>query len=109
MQYILGIGLTFLMVGNRRGGGISGVTPCEARNLDFGNKAVGWKDQPLSKLKRDTVYTLTKADGRVRRIACSRRRFSLAVLGALQEIGQRTRGAELALENRRTGTQCRQP
>lgn len=37
---------------------------CEPRDLDFGQKAVGWVHQPLSKLKRDTVYTLTQEDGR---------------------------------------------
>jgi hypothetical protein len=65
MQHILGIGLTLLMVGTAAvaAESKSGVAPCEARNLDFGNKAVGWKHQPLSKLKRDTVYTLTKEEG----------------------------------------------
>jgi hypothetical protein len=40
------------------------VVPCGERNLDFGQKAVGWAHKPLSKLKRDTVYTLAKEDGR---------------------------------------------
>lgn len=39
-------------------------SPCMARNLDFGQTAVGWVHQPLSKLKRDTVYSLVQADGR---------------------------------------------
>jgi hypothetical protein len=37
--------------------------PCVARNLDFGQPAVGWVHQPLSKLKRDTVYSLVQEDG----------------------------------------------
>ncbi len=37
---------------------------CEARSLDFGDKAVGWAHQPLSKLKRDTKYALATQDGR---------------------------------------------
>jgi len=37
---------------------------CETRDLDFGQKAVGWVHQPMSKLKRDTVYTLVQEDGR---------------------------------------------
>ena len=35
-----------------------------ARSLDFGQPAVGWVHQPLSKLKRDTAYTLVQEDGR---------------------------------------------
>ena len=31
---------------------------------DFGQKEVGWAHQPLSKLKRDTVYTLAQDEGR---------------------------------------------
>jgi len=37
---------------------------CTARDLDFGQKSVGWAHQPLSKLKRDTVYTLINDGGR---------------------------------------------
>lgn len=37
--------------------------PCEARSLGFGQKEVGWAHLPLSKLKRDTVYTLAQEDG----------------------------------------------
>lgn len=37
---------------------------CAPRDLDFGNKAVSWVHQPLSKLKRDTAYTLIQEDGR---------------------------------------------
>jgi hypothetical protein len=37
---------------------------CTARDLDFAQKAVGWAHQPLSKLKRDTVYTLINDGGR---------------------------------------------
>ena len=38
--------------------------PCEPRNLGFDRSEVGWAHQPLSKLKRDTVYTLAQAEGR---------------------------------------------
>jgi hypothetical protein len=34
--------------------------PCESRNLGFDQKEVGWKHVPMSKLKRDTVYTLVQ-------------------------------------------------
>jgi hypothetical protein len=37
--------------------------PCEARDLGFGQKEVGWAHHPFSKLKRDTVYTLAQEDG----------------------------------------------
>jgi hypothetical protein len=38
--------------------------PCEARDLGFDQKEAGWTHQPLSKLKRDTVYTLPQEAGR---------------------------------------------
>ena len=37
---------------------------CTAIKLDFGQKSVPWGHLPLSKLKRDTVYTLRDDDGR---------------------------------------------
>jgi Protein of unknown function (DUF3047) len=46
---------------------------CEPRDLGFGRAEVGWSHQPLSKLKRDTVYTLGQAEGRtVLRAAANR-------------------------------------
>lgn len=47
-------------------GGATGsfAATCEPRNLDFGHKAVGWIHQPMSKLKRDTVYALIDENGR---------------------------------------------
>ena len=38
--------------------------PCEPRKLGFDQKAAGWTHLPLSKLKRDTVYTLVADGGR---------------------------------------------
>jgi hypothetical protein len=38
--------------------------PCVPRNLGFDQKEAGWAHQPLSKLKRDTVYTLVADGGR---------------------------------------------
>jgi Protein of unknown function (DUF3047) len=40
------------------------VAPCISRSLDFDRKEVGWMHQPLSKLKRDTVYKVARAEGR---------------------------------------------
>jgi hypothetical protein len=40
------------------------VAPCTARSLDFDRKEVGWKHQPLSKLKRDTDYKVVRVEGR---------------------------------------------
>jgi hypothetical protein len=37
---------------------------CGPRDLGFGRAEAGWSHLPLSKLKRDTVYTLAQADGR---------------------------------------------
>jgi hypothetical protein len=34
--------------------------PCEARSLSFDDKAAAWSHVPLSKLKRDTAYTVAK-------------------------------------------------
>lgn len=46
-------------------GGATGsiAASCEPRNLDFGQKVINWTHQPLSKLKRDTVYTLLNENG----------------------------------------------
>src|SRR4051812_14939196 len=38
--------------------------PCTALDLGFDNAAAGWKHVPLSKLKRDTVYKVTRDGGR---------------------------------------------
>jgi hypothetical protein len=38
--------------------------PCVARDLGFDRAEAGWKTQPISKLKRDTVYSVAKVDGR---------------------------------------------
>jgi hypothetical protein len=54
---------------------------CEPRNLDFGQKSVGWAHQPLSKLKRDTVYTLNQEDGRTVLRGAADRAASLYVAG----------------------------
>ena len=42
----------------------AGAAACAARSLDFGQQEAGWAHQPLSKLKRDTVYTLAQEEGR---------------------------------------------
>ena len=47
-----------------RAAGADPAAPCQARNLDFGQKSVRWAHQPLSKLKRDTSYSLAQEDGR---------------------------------------------
>jgi hypothetical protein len=66
MRYISGIPLACLLACSAPAGAASGsaAAPCEARSLDFAQKGVGWAHKPLSKLKRDTVYTLTKEEGR---------------------------------------------
>ena len=38
--------------------------PCESRSLGFDLAEVGWKHVPLSKLKRDTVYTVSQEGDR---------------------------------------------
>jgi len=36
---------------------------CVARNLNFGQKTAGWVHLPLSKMKRDTVYSVVQENG----------------------------------------------
>lgn len=62
MKPLTGVLLAWLLM--------SGVTstqaadPCRMRSLDFGQHDAGWVHVPMSKLKKDTVYTLIQADGR---------------------------------------------
>jgi hypothetical protein len=56
-----GIFLALLLIGSAALS--EAAEPCRARNLDFGQKSAGWTHRPLSKLKKDTVYTLSQADG----------------------------------------------
>ena len=66
MHYVPGITLAFILLccGPANAASTSGATACEALSLDFGQAGAGWKHQPLSKLKRDTVYALAQEDGR---------------------------------------------
>ena len=65
MKYLSSITLSFLLACSApvNAAKTDAALPCEARNLDFGQPAAGWVHQPLSKLKRDTVYTLVQEDG----------------------------------------------
>ena len=65
MKYLSGITLSVLLACSApvNAAKTKPAAPCEARNLDFGQAAVGWVHQPLSKLKRDTVYSLVQEDG----------------------------------------------
>ena len=40
------------------------VAPCEPRALDFGAAEAGWRHVPMSRLKRDTAYSVETRDGR---------------------------------------------
>jgi hypothetical protein len=62
MKRRTGFFLTLLMIGSAALA--EAAEPCRTRSLDFGQKAADWVHRPLSKLKKDTVYTLTQADGR---------------------------------------------
>ena len=66
MKYLPAIALAILAVCNDPAGAApsAGGASCEARNLGFDQKEVGWKHQPMSKLKRDTVYALAQDAGR---------------------------------------------
>jgi hypothetical protein len=59
----------------------SAMAACEPRDLGFGRQEAGWSHQPLSKLKRDTVYTVAQAEGRtVLRAAADRSASAYIVL-----------------------------
>jgi hypothetical protein len=66
MQYKRYIALACMIVCSSAVGAVTGKTAqvCEPRNLGFDQSEVGWAHQPLSKLKRDTVYTVIQEDGR---------------------------------------------
>jgi hypothetical protein len=65
MQYKLAVVSAFLLACSVPAGAAPGnaAAECEARNLGFDQKEVGWAHLPLSKLKRDTVYTVVQEDG----------------------------------------------
>jgi hypothetical protein len=58
MRYRYCIALAFLAMST------GATAACEPRDLGFGRTEAGWAHVPLSKLKRDTVYTVAQADGR---------------------------------------------
>lgn len=66
MHHVPGIALAFIMLYSVPAGAasVSAAASCNAVSLDFGQQGVGWKHQPLSKLKHDTTYTLEQEDGR---------------------------------------------
>ncbi len=65
MNYLSGITLSLLLACSTPVGAAKTRSdlPCVTRSLDFGQPAVGWAHMPLSKLKRDTVYSLVQKDG----------------------------------------------
>jgi hypothetical protein len=66
MQYKSGVALAcMLLYGSAVIASTAGTAPaCANLNLGFDQDKAGWVHQPLSKLKRDTVYTLVQEDGR---------------------------------------------
>jgi hypothetical protein len=66
MKYLSGITLSFLLACSApvSAARTDTAVSCVALSLDFGQTAVGWVHQPLSKLKRDTVYSLLQEEGR---------------------------------------------
>lgn len=66
MKYLFGI-ISSILLACSASAGVTKVTvpaSCMARSLGFGQAGVGWVHQPLSKMKRDTVYSLVQEDGR---------------------------------------------
>jgi hypothetical protein len=79
---------SFLLCSSLAGAAPAGkVASCEPRSLDFVQPAVGWTHQPLSKMKRDTVYTLEQEDGRTVLRAAADRSASLYVAPLKQAAG----------------------
>ena len=62
MRVLQGIVLSCMALGCATAGaaGAAAAAPCAARSLGFDLKEAGWKHQPMSKLKRDTVYTVVQ-------------------------------------------------
>jgi hypothetical protein len=81
MKYLSGMTVSFLLACSApvSAAKTDAALPCAARNLDFGQPAVGWAHQPLSKLKRDTVYSLVQEDGHAVLRAVADRSASLYV------------------------------
>ena len=80
-----------LLLGSVTGGtsAAGAAVPCESRNLGFDQKEVGWKHLPLSKLKRDTVYTLVQ-DGDRRGVLRASADRSASLYVALLKSASRT-------------------
>ena len=66
MRVLQGIVLSCMALGCATAGavGAAAAAPCAARSLGFDLKEAGWKHQPMSKLKRDTVYTVVQDGNR---------------------------------------------
>ena len=66
IQYKLRIALACIMVCSSAAGAATGNegAPCKPVNFGFDRSEAGWTHKPMSKLKRDTVYTLVQEDGR---------------------------------------------
>ncbi len=62
MQRLMGFFLAWLLIGSSPF--TQAAMPCRTSNLHFGEQRAGWVHLPLSKLKKDTVYTLSQVDGR---------------------------------------------
>jgi hypothetical protein len=81
MNCLRGIALVALSASGLQALAASGapVAPCTARSFEFDRKEVGWKHQPLSKLKRDTDYKVARVEGRAVMRASADRSASLLV------------------------------
>ena len=72
-----------LLAGCLNNAAIAGdVVPCEERSLAFGDAQAGWKHRPLSKLKRDTIYTVVR-DGAGRSILRAKADGAASLYGTL--------------------------
>jgi len=89
MNYLSGIALAFILLTSSLAGAAPAVktAPCEPRSFDFGQQAVGWTHQPLSKMKHDTAYTLEKENSRTVLRAAADRSASLYVAPLKQAAG----------------------
>jgi Protein of unknown function (DUF3047) len=80
-----------LLLGSMMGGACAAgaAVPCESRSLGFDQKEVGWKHVPMSKLKRDTMYTLVQ-DGDRRGVLRASADRSASLYVALLKSASRT-------------------
>ena len=90
MKALQSIVLSCLSLGCATAGAAEAVAgaPCVPRNLGFDLKEAGWKHQPMSKLKRDTVYSVVQDGNRQGVLRASADRSASLYVAPLKPAGR---------------------